>query len=247
MEEQDKMDKEFNEIKIDNIKRFVDTQLEDLGLYDKIKNYIDVNIDDNDEETIMNKIKEGGLIDEILESFKNVGMDSKKNVDNSKKCLYLKLIKAQGFIDYANQGEDAHFQFDILFLGQRFQSKKMTCSPDFFIDQSFILEFNPLKLDIDIDFERLRKLSCPIHLVLLLIEGDERKLVATKSLEWRWALCYGSWKIDAEMYSPATLNKLNVGSVEVNIVVYLLIRFKSLCYRLLKNQNYSQKKLYLTI
>jgi hypothetical protein len=30
-------------------------------------------------------------------------------------------------------------------------------------------------------------------------------------------LCYGNWKMEAEMYSPATLNKLNVGMINVII------------------------------
>ncbi len=113
------------------------------------------------------------------------------------------------------------------------------------IDQSFLLNFNPLNLDIDIDLERLKKLSSPIHLVIILLQGDEKKLVATKSLEWRWALCYGSWKIEAEMYSPATLNKLNVGTCEVSKIY--IFRFKFLFYLLWKKINYYLKELYSNI
>lgn len=219
-EEKNITDKDFSEIKIDNIKRFVDTQLDKLGLYEKIKHYVDDNIEDTDEEKIMQKLKEGGLIDEILESFKLVESSAKKSeaVDHAKKCLYLKLISGRGFVDYIrNNDETSYFYFDILFFGQRFQSKKIYISPQFQIDQSFLLDFNPLKLDIDLNFNLLKKISSPIHIVLLQTNGDEKVLVGTKSIEWRWALCYGSWKIEGEMYSPSTLNKLNVGTIELQL------------------------------
>jgi hypothetical protein len=220
------MEKEFNEIKIDNIKNFVDNQLEKLGLYDKIKQFVDVNLEDEDEEKIMHKIKEAGLIDEILESFKT-SEDKNSKIDTNKKCLYLKLISGKGFVDFIknvenNLNESSYFQFDILFFGQRFQSKKIYSTSDFQIDQSFLLDFNPLKLELDINLNLLKKISSPIHIVLVHFQGDEnnfydKTLVATKSVEWRWALCYGSWKVEAEMYSPSTLNKLNVGTVEMQI------------------------------
>lgn len=218
------IEKEFTEIKIENIKRFIDTKLDNLGVYNKIKNYVEEVDGNEDEEHLMNKIKEAGLIEEILECFKSQE-SGKSEIDKSKKCLYFKIVQGKGFVDYINinkfdknDQENYYFQFDILFLGQRFVSKKVMSSGEFTVDQSFILEFNPLKLDIEIDLERMKKLSCPIHVVIILINGDEKKLVATKSIEWRWALCYGSWKIEAEMYSPDTLNKLNVGVIEVNIL-----------------------------
>jgi hypothetical protein len=217
MEKNYEIEREMTEIKIDNIKKFVDTQLDKLGMYDKIKEVFE-NLEETDEERIMNHIKEKGLIDEILESFRHEENSIPQTV--SKKCLFLKLIQGRGFIDYSSsnkqhQEEQSYFQIDILFLGQRFLSKKIFSSSQFQIDQSFILEFNPLKLDIEIDFERLKKLASPIHIVIIQHTGDQKTLVATKSLEWRWALCYGSWKIEAEMYSPATLNKLNVGTLDV--------------------------------
>src|SRR5690348_4001170 len=94
-QESNKIDKEFTEIKIDNIKHFVDNQLDKLGLYDKIKHFIDDNVDDTDEDRIMQKIREAGFIDEILENFKVI--DKKPQIDNTKKCLYLKLISGKGF------------------------------------------------------------------------------------------------------------------------------------------------------
>lgn len=209
------VEKEFDNARIDNIRRFVDVELEKNGLYSKIKNLIDDNVE-ADEEILINKIKEVGLIDEIIENFKNCGME--KTSEANRKCLYIKLVQGKGFIDYLNS-EDSYFVFDLLFLGQRFSSKKILCSSEYIIDQSFLFDFNPLKLDIDIDLERLKRLSCSVHIVITIHDDNGIKLVGTKSLEWRWALCYGSWKIDAEVYSPTTSNKLNVGSLEVYMKV----------------------------
>jgi hypothetical protein len=206
-------DEKFDQIKIDNIKKFVDVELERQGLYNKIKDFVEM---DDDEERLMDKIRETCLIDEIMENFKNTNVNDIP--DSSKKCLYMKLTNGRGFVDYVGSSmESAYFRFDILFLGQRFQSKKIRVSSDFLIEQSFILDFNPLKLDLEVDFERLKRLSSPIHIVMILIQGDTVKLVGTKMIEWRWALCYGSWKIDAELYSSAVTNKLNVGSIEVQL------------------------------
>jgi hypothetical protein len=204
-------DEKFDQIKIDNIRRFVDVELEKQGLYNKIKDFVEL---DDDEDRLMDKIRETGLIDEIMENFRNTGVNDIP--DNNKKCLYLKLNTGRGFIDYAGSNlESAYFKFDILFLGQRFQSKKIRASSDFLIEQSFVLDFNPLKLDVEVDLERLKRLSSLIHIVMVLVQGDSVKLVGTKMIEWRWALCYGSWKIEAELYSSATMNKLNVGTIEV--------------------------------
>jgi hypothetical protein len=215
-------DDKFDQIKIDNIKRFVDVELEKQGLYDKIKDYVDL---DDDEDRLMDKIRETGLIDEIMENFKRTNVNDIP--DNNRKCLYLKLTNGRGFIDYAGSNmESAYFRFDIVFLGQRFQSKKIRACSDFLIEQSFVLEFNPMKLDLVVDFERLKALSSPIHIVMILIQGDNVKLVGTKMIEWRWALCYGSWKIEAELYSPATMNKLNVGTIEVKFGITLRYSFR---------------------
>jgi hypothetical protein len=216
------IDKEFSQIKLDSVKNFVDNHLEKLGLYDKIKGLININESMNEQE-LMERIKESGLIDEVLEKIQNSEVQINNLQDRfEKKCLYLKLISGKGFIDYAkNKNSDRdvnsdYFQFDILFFGQRYTSKKISYSSEFIIDQSFLLDYNPLKLDLEINLNLLKKISSPIHLVLSLVSEDgDSILVATKSIEWRWTLCYGSWKVDVELYSPNTLNKLNVGTIEI--------------------------------
>lgn len=214
-------DKDLNQIKLESVKRMVEFQLDREGIYDKLKEYIDK---EDDENKLMEKLQDEGIIDEILNNFDGFGSNAYKiknklndaNKGNKNKCLYFKILKGKGFVDFSDRQEDTYFQFDILFLGQRFISRKISPSIDFFVDEIFIFDFNPLKLDIDLDLERLKKLSSPIHLVLLKINGNVKTFIANKTIEWRWVLCYGNWKIEAEIFSPATLNKLNVGTIEVN-------------------------------
>jgi hypothetical protein len=149
-----------------------------------------------------------------------------KTFDKTRRMIYFKLVKGKGFIDYISFIEpNTYFYFDILFLGQRFRSKKISVTSEFNIDQIFLLDFNPLKLDINIDFETLKKLSAPIHLVMLTVCDEKKTVISTKNIEWRWTLSYGSWKLEANMFSPNNNNKLNIGVIDVNSVVFIF-RFK---------------------
>jgi len=214
---------ELNDIKIDYIKNFVDAQLDKIGVYNRIKTFVEDNIDNVDEENLITRIKEGGIIDEICENFKSIGLENNKIIDKDRRMIYFKLIQGKGFVDFLNGVDpNTYFQFDILFLGQRFKSKNIKASAEFNIDQIFLLDFNPLKLDISIDFETLKKLSSPIHIVMLTVCEDKRTIISTKNLEWRWTLSYGTWKIEADMYSPENLNKLNVGTVEVRLSILIV-------------------------
>ena len=214
-----KTDDELNDIKIDYIKNFVDGQLDKIGVYNRIKTFVEENIDEVDEDNLINRLKEGGVIDDIIENFNGMAIE-KKSIDKNRRMIYFKLLRGKGFVDFLNFVEpNTYFQFDVLFLGQRFKSKKIHVSSEFNIDQIFLLDFNPLKLDISIDFETLKKLSAPIHIVLITICDDKKTVISTKNLEWRWTLSYGTWKIEADMFSPENMNKLNVGTVEVSYLI----------------------------
>ena len=45
-----------------------------------------------------------------------------------------------------------------------------------------MLDLNPLKTEVNVDFETLKKLCSPIHIALILIQGENRSLVATKNI-----------------------------------------------------------------
>ena len=198
----------MNDVKIDYIKSFVDNEMEKVGVFDKLKKYIDDEHEET-EEGLVRRIKEAGIIDEIIDNLKNWGGEKQEKEEKGQRMIYLKLFSGKGFIDYVNVDDDSYFQFDILFLGQRFQSKKIPCNPEFTIEQGFLLDLNPLKTDIKVDFETLKKLSSPIHIALILVQGDNRSLVATKNIG---KLClYNKFRMEMDVM----LRKLENGSGNV--------------------------------
>lgn len=48
--------------------------------------------------------------------------------------------------------------------------------------KGFLLDLNPLKTEVSVDFETLKKLCCPIHIALIKIQGENRSLIATKNI-----------------------------------------------------------------
>jgi len=234
----------INETKIDYIKKFVDSQLDKIGVYGRIKTFVEENIDEVDEDNLINRLKEGGVIDEILEGFYEMNSKGTKAIDRNKRMIYFKLLRGKGFMDFLNfVGPNTFYVFDVLFLGQRFKSKKIPVSSEFTIDQIFLLDFNPLKLDINIDFETLKKLSAPIHIVMLTVCDDKKTVVSTKNLEWRWTLSYGTWKIEADMFSPDNTSKLNVGTLEIQMSMLPFVeKSKLLSERTIFDHINSEKK-----
>jgi hypothetical protein len=135
---EDEMKKgDMNEVKIDYIKNFVDNELDKIGVFEKLKKYIEEENEET-EEGLVRRIKEAGIIDDIIDNIKNWGVDKPSKEDKGQRMIYLKLFSGKGFIDYINPEENSYFQFDILFLGQRFSSKKIPCGTEFEIEQVVI-------------------------------------------------------------------------------------------------------------
>ena len=233
---------QFKDVKMESLRKILHSELDKMGLYEKVQSLTDgQNVS---EEEIMNKIKQSGLLDEIMSSLqKPVDQPPKKlnipvqsplspqSQSTSKLSLYLKLNQGHSFIDYdtssiLNQNTNkppTYFEFDIEFFGQRFHTKKIPSCGDFAINEVFIMDFNPLNNDIDLSYSILKKIASPIHIVILLHEDGNARIISSKSIEWRWALCYGSWKIETEFKSPSSLNNLNVGTVEMTLSLLPLI------------------------
>lgn len=232
---------QFQNAKMENLQKIVHSQLEQMGLYDKIQELTE---DQNlTEEEVMEKIKKSGLLDEIMTSIQKPQQQEDKpfslnqssspsSQSTSKLSLYLKLNEGHSFIDFANntsiinQGQNktpSFFEFDIEFFGQRFHSKKIPTCSEFAINETFIMDFNPLNNDVELSYSILKKIASPIHIVILLHEDDTTKIISSKSIEWRWALCYGSWKIETEFKSSSSLNNVNVGTVLMTLSLLPLI------------------------
>ncbi|MCQ2819117.1 MAG: hypothetical protein MJ252_17785 [archaeon] len=220
----------LKEIQTESLQKIVTEHLDRMDLDKKIKEIAD--LENDSEEEVIKKIKESGLINEIMNEFKN---DPKSPFENSdfpknKLGLLIKLEQGHNFIDYdpSNNLSEEHsvqyFQFDVQFCGQRFQTKRIPTSGDFNINETFLMDFNPLNYDVELTYNILKKNSTPVHIVLLLIDtSGNKRMISSKSIEWRWALCYGSWKIEVDLKSPNSLNSVNVGSVEMSFSLMPLV------------------------
>ena len=249
-DEEQKNENQFTNANKDNLKMMINAQLDKMGLYEKIKKMTE-NSGSKNEEEVMQKIKETGLVDEIMASFNEAkNKEKNKNIqninlnkiqyDNSLK-LFLKLNKASNFIDYENQNlldqntshSPSYFVFDIQFFGQRFHTKKIQTGSQFIIDESFLLDFNPLNLEYELNYNILRKINSPIHIVILLYNASDNstKIISSKSIEWRWVLCYGNYKIETEFKSPSSLNNVNVGTVQMTLSLIPLLDKSNLLYQ----------------
>ena len=200
----------------EEITKYIDNQLDKMGFYKQTEEMIFSDSKNIKVENILEKIKESNIIDEILESLKveeevfnssSGKLNRRESInkhelsenfvyDDSKslKSLKLKLNSIKGLIDFSKNkfSSNSFVQVDILFLGQRFQSKKILISSDQKIEEFFNFDLNPLNSDIEINLNFLKKISSPIHIVLIKIENDEKKIISAKSIEWRWVLAYGN-------------------------------------------------------
>ena len=240
MESGNSNENQFIYANMDNLKALIDERLDKMGLFEKIQ---DLTKDSESETEKLEKIKKSGLIDEVLNNLNNNDLKSQnnkpiiiqnelsysksnENPSNNIK-LFVKLNSGHNFIDYDTKNvineSPSFFIFDLLFFGKQYKSKKIPTGSDFPIDDSFILDFNPLESSINLNFSILKKISSPIHICLLLYKDNNLKLVASKSIEWRWVLCYGTYKIEAEFKSPSSLNNLNVGTVTMTISLLPLV------------------------
>lgn len=228
---------ELEQVKVDYIKSYLDAHLENMGIYKKLMDEF-TKEDLNDEELIMKRIQEEGLVDNLVESISKWGVEEeekKKNKDKStQKGIFMKINSGSEFVDFVKQDPNTKLVIDVLFLGQRFKTKPIYVSDEMNIDQCFFMDFNPNKIDIQLDLENLLRLSTPIHLVLMTISKNDsglntRKLLATKSLEWRWALSFGTWKVQTEIYSSqSSLSKVKAGILGISLSLLPFVDKKKL-------------------
>lgn len=239
------MDTNFDEIKLDYIKTYLDTHLERTGIYDKLKKQFD-NSELEDEDAIIKKLQEEGIIDNILENISTWDKEKQKELNStnlpSKKGLLLKLKSANNFVDFIEADPSIRFGVDILFLGKRYCSKVIHAAQDMNFEQNFFLDFNlnfasHISNNFNLnsfEIDNLLKLNSQIHIVFYTVSSDGiediKNLIATKTIEWRWVLAYASWTIkSAEIYSAkSSMSKIQAGEVSLSISMLPFVDKKTL-------------------
>jgi len=212
---------ESNEIDSEKIKHLIHLKLQETGLYDKINQIVN-RYEEYDEQSLIKKIKEEGLLDSIKDKIK-IKEDKK---DNENKEIYIKssmklkltLVSVKGFLDYDNTNcSSEFFRFDILFFGQRFKTRSFSMTTLVNLNESLVFNLNTNNLDVNLTLHNLKKINTQIHFVLIKFIGNEKKIISTKSVEWRLVLCNGYYKITTELYNIDTFNKTSNGLLELDL------------------------------
>ena len=162
MESGNSNENQFINANMDNLKALIDERLDKMGLFEKIQ---ELTKNSESEKEKLEKIKESGLIDEVLKSLNKNDLNpqnnnqnvvqneltysnSNENPSNNLK-LFVKLNSGHNFIDYDIKNvineSPSFFIFDLLFFGKRYKSKKIPTGSDFLIDTYFILDFIPFE------------------------------------------------------------------------------------------------------
>ncbi len=246
----------LSNVKIDYIKHYIDSYLDKNGVYDKLNHKFNKdNLDLNNEDEVLQKLNEEGFIDNIMDSLNQNWSQEKKvesNLQGSRKGIFLKLKQGSNFNDFLKPEPDCKVVVDILFFGQRVSSKPVYAATDITFEQGFFLEFNKAKLDVRLDIDNLLRLSSPLHLVVYSYINDgkqepQRTLLCTKTVEWRWVLCYGTWNVTAELYSSKANNaKALFGELSLSLNLLPFIDKKSLLPEKVVFDHLNIEKKYLT-
>ena len=215
----------YDNVKKEQLLNLANQKMNEQGFDNAINELLAENKNISSIEELKQELKKQGKFQELMNSLtkpqqtqQRVSYSSSKNIH-----LYLNLKQGHSFIDHdtnkiidtQSDKPPVYLEFDIQFFGKRYHTPKIPASGDFNINQSFTLDFNPLHTDIDLTYNILRKIQSPIHVVLLEHENGVTRILSSKNIEWRWALCYGTWGISVEFKELASLNSVNVGTVDM--------------------------------
>ena len=216
----------FENVKKEQLINLANEKMKEQGFDKVIEDLLAENKNISSIEELKQELIKQGKLKELMDSLtKPQQTHQRVSYSSSSKNihLYLNLKQGHSFIDHdtnkiidtQSDKPPVYLEFDIQFFGKRYHTPKIPASGDFNINQSFTLDFNPLHTDIDLTYNILRKIQSPIHVVLLEHENGVTRILSSKNIEWRWALCYGSWGISVEFKEIASLNSVNVGTVDM--------------------------------
>ena len=135
------------------------------------------------------------------------------------RALALKVTKGMAFLQFLTK-EDPNKKFVVYasFLQQRFVSKPVPCTLDPVFDDLFIFELvkdDPhLSQPQNLDLLSLAKLDAPVEITLVIADEalKTRDVYATKKVEWRFLLSYGSINLNLELEANDDEKKKILGS-----------------------------------
>jgi hypothetical protein len=195
-------------------------------------------IEDLTDENVVDILKDMDILDEVLNEINGIRRESRPNatllLEHTKdelshvmsKGLTLRLVSGKGFLDYLDTAKYAgkSFVFYVSFMKRRFRTRKqIPAVPDPSINETFNFELVNEQSAAggsgpgDLDLLSLSKVASPIELVVILADDatGARELIAFKQVEWRFALVFGSVKINLELLGQNSKTKAPIGIVQV--------------------------------
>jgi centrosomal protein CEP76 len=227
---------------IQNIKSLINKYFENEEVYALLQKKVkaeNLRLEDLDNERLLEILRETHVMDKLLidlnrleeqdrphvkENSLGPGAKKKDRVEVSLekvnyRALALRVTKGMAFFQFMTK-EDPNKNFVIFasFLQQRYVSKPVPCNLDPNFDDLFVFEL--VKEDVNssqpqnLDLLSLSKLDAPIDITLVIIDeaAKARDVYATKKIEWRFLLTYGSINLNLELEACDDENKKILGS-----------------------------------
>eukprot|EP01112_Ceratiomyxa_fruticulosa_P014986 TRINITY_DN4355_c0_g1_i2.p1 TRINITY_DN4355_c0_g1~~TRINITY_DN4355_c0_g1_i2.p1 ORF type:complete len:624 (-),score=98.42 TRINITY_DN4355_c0_g1_i2:51-1922(-) len=224
--------------KVNQLKSQIHEQLQSQNVYSNIRQFLQDYMKTEGtklgkEDSIIDALKEKGIVDEIVKSLNVPKTDPKPQLPVSasptKKYLHVKIMGGKAFIDHLSHTmEDTTLSPNSLpnlvlhlhFVNQRFKCNPVPCTVEPMFDDSFLIELLP---NVNItgkpaDAGSLLHMNAPIHMVLVKHFNDgTSSLVGTHSLEWRKVLKTGSIITSVEFGGVGSSPKVPIGIIDFKL------------------------------
>ncbi|GFN79292.1 centrosomal protein of 76 kda [Plakobranchus ocellatus] len=190
--------------KIAELRQIIHSQVSQLDVQNQIRNVVSNMMNGQNghgdvltEADVMNQLRQGGVIDEVMRHIQvdgshnskpaahfadltnsaSQGMSKRANIDPSRRYLYFVVQGGRAFLEHLHEPDaipgqrvSAYFTLHIYFRNQRFKSRPVACAVEPEFDEGFLLELHKEEAGEAgkmADTPALLSMGGPIHLVLI--------------------------------------------------------------------------------
>ncbi|XP_032225955.2 centrosomal protein of 76 kDa [Nematostella vectensis] len=233
--------------KIQELKQIIHNHMSHASVHSRIKGCVEESFvgDDReiDEASLLNALKEKGIVDEVMRSLRFEGLEREKRkaklggekrevekeeairvgVDPTRRYLYMQVLGGKAFLEHLQDPEPlpgrvtSTFTLHVHFRGQRFRSCPVPCACEPDLTEGFLLELQHDKSKMA-DAATLLSHSDTIHIVLIKTDtAGDTTLLGSHYLEWRNILFNptGRMTCSVEINGVGAEAKVPVGILDV--------------------------------
>jgi len=187
-----------------NLKAIIKDLINNNPLFSTLKEKLKTELDSQsvDKETIIAKIKESGLLPELLKVLDSSKINEALRLKEEEKGLSLKSKKLICCVNKGSKFEifenaPGKLMISICCFGQIRRSKEIDCCHKPVFNEIFVFEI--ANEEKQLQLKNLIQLSEPIHIVLIQIVNGKKEIIAAQKMEWRRALVTGVLEEKVEM------------------------------------------------